>query len=222
MDFESIYVLHRRPYRNTSLIIEVLTSNYGRVGLLARSARGPKSRFKGLLSPFLPLSVTWSGRGELKSLTAAEMAGQGISLVGDRLLCGMYLNELLMRLLAPHDPHPSVFELYQQALWMLSRTEQLANTLRYFEWDLLQLIGYGFQVQSDIAESAYYAWVPELGFVESDAASEHLLISGDSLLHLARHDLKTAEQAQQAKKLMRAIINHHLGGKPLNSRLLFA
>ena len=130
------YVLHMRAYRDTSLLLELFSLEHGRISAVARSARGPKSRFKGILQQFVPLLLSWQGRAELMNLSGAEGNGMPHYLTGDALLCGIYLNELLMRLLHRHDAHPGLFTAYQQALVGLQQNQQQI-TLRLFEKRLL-------------------------------------------------------------------------------------
>src|SRR6185437_10727813 len=113
------FVLHTRPYRDTSLLLEIFTPDYGRVSTLARGARGLRSRFKGLLQPFVPLLLSWYGKTELMTLSAAESQGKVLDLTGEKLLCGLYLNELLMRLLHRYDAHPQLYIVYQETLYAL-------------------------------------------------------------------------------------------------------
>ena len=143
VQLQPAYLLHRKPFRDTSLLLEVFTREFGRIGLVARGARGPRSKLKGVLQPYQPLLLSWSGRGELPTLTSAESQAGALFLQGNALISGFYLNELLMRLLARHDPHTELFISYQTALQRLIMNDELDWTLRLFERDLLQQLGYG-------------------------------------------------------------------------------
>ena len=150
---EPAYVLHHRPYRDSSLLLEMLTSGYGRVALIARGARRPKSHLHGLLQPFQPLFASWSMRGELGTLTAVE-GRDGAGPRGRTLISGFYMNELLMRLLHRHDPHPQLFAVYESALRGLAVTGLPASAeqtvLRMYELTLLRELGYGLVLDHEI------------------------------------------------------------------------
>src|SRR3569833_1174837 len=197
------YVLHRRPYRDTSALLDVFTPDFGRVGLVARGARQAKSRSAALLQPFQPVWASWSGSGDLSTMSAVEGAGSARWLTGAALMSGLYLNELLVRLLHRFDPHPELFACYETALNRLVQTpEQTAEpaleaSLRIFEKRLLAEIGYGLVL-------------------------EHEAGSGATLLDIARECLDDAESLREAKRLMRTALAAQLGNKPLASRRLFA
>ncbi|MEM8661478.1 MAG: DNA repair protein RecO [Pseudomonadota bacterium] len=145
------YVLHSRAYRDTSLLVEVFTAEHGRIGLVARGARR-KSRNgspAALLQPFAPMLLGFTGRGELKTLTATETAGRPQILVGERLYSGLYLNELLVRLLHRHDAHPKLFAAYGDALNGLASSGEIDGVLRQFELILISELGYGFELDVD-------------------------------------------------------------------------
>lgn len=137
------YILHHRPYRDTSRILEVQTREFGRLALFARGVRGPKVKYGGLLQPFNPLLVSWSGWGEAPNLTGAELAGEVLPVPAPALMSAFYLNELLLKLTTQHDPAPGVFDVYHAALQALKQQAPVAATLRQFEQSLLQLLGYG-------------------------------------------------------------------------------
>ncbi len=144
------FVLHARPWRETSLLIEALTRDHGRVGLVARGVRAVRSRLpRAALQPLTPLNISWSGRGELSTLTAAEPAGNALRASGEALLCALYLNELVARMLPRNDPHPGVFEEYFDAFTRLAGDDAPAWTLRRFERDLLGHLGYGLVLEAD-------------------------------------------------------------------------
>jgi DNA repair protein RecO (recombination protein O) len=228
VDGETGFVLHGYPFRETSTIVEVFSREHGRVPLVARGARRPRSQLRGVLMEFQPLEVSWFGAGELLTLAKAEWLGGQPLLSGRALLFGYYLNELLLRLLAREDPHPSLFDAYRETLSQLALAGAGPALLRRFELDLLRDIGYGLSLERD-AESdepvrgdRTYAYVLERGPVEAAAPSvAGIAISGTALLGMARGDYSAPETLQQSKTLMRALINHYLGGKGLNSRRIF-
>lgn len=226
------FVLHGRAYSETSLLLEVFTSQYGRVGLIAKGARRPTSRLRAGLAPFQPLLIGWSGRGELMILTGAEPDGAEFGLHGESLYCGFYLNELLMRLLHRHDPHERLYAAYRQTLATLSGNGRVEAALRLFEKRLLREIGYGLSLEQDaddrspIAADAVYEYVPERGPVRVDQPelqrrAHGVRVCGESLLALANDDLSTPRALRETKTLMRALLAPHLGDRPLHSRQLF-
>ncbi len=226
VNLEPVFVLHSHAYSNSSLIIELLTYKHGRMAAVARSARGPKSRYRGKLQLFTPLLASWIGRGELKTLGNLELSGRAYQLDGDVLLCGFYLNELLMRLLQRVDPYPNLFTLYQDTLNALEQGENLPKTLRIFEKRLLQALGYGLSLVHDadshepIDSKKHYQYLPERGFVCSAQDNSGLILPGSSLLALEQEDFSDSTSLQDAKKLLRCVLARHLGSKPLKSREL--
>lgn len=224
---EPVFILHGRPYRNTSLIVEMFTMRYGRVAALARSARGLSSRYKGKLQPFSPMLASWTGRSELMNLGQVELNGMAYQIEGQALLCAFYLNELIMRLLQRDDPYPILFEQYQATLNALEKKASLEKTLRCFEKNLLERLGYGLSLErdaqtgEDIQSDQLYQYIPERGFLRCDVVMEGLAIfSGKSLLSLREEKFCDKKCLQDAKRLMRIILSHHLGPKPLKSREL--
>ncbi len=222
-------LLHRKPYRDTSLLIEVFCSNYGRLGLVARGARNRRGPLPGLLQPFMPLLLSWSGRGELATLTGTEQHTPPLVLTGDAMISGFYLNELLMRLLPRHDPHPHLYQRYLATLQQLARTGMDEWALRLFERDLLQELGYGLLLtheggSGEMVDAALrYCYYPEFGPQRADSGQEHCpSIHGATLLALAHgEDGNDTRIRGEAKRLMRMILSHYLGNKPLASRELF-
>ncbi len=224
---EPAFVLHRRPFSNTSLIVELFTLNHGRVSALAKSARGLKSRYKGGLELFFPLVVSWTGQRELKLLGPVELSGIPYLLDGKALLCGFYLNELLMRLLHKEDPYPNLFRAYQDALNRLVENHSHEMVLRIFEKHLLNELGYGLPLQHDmesklpIEANHYYQYLPDRGFLRCEDNSEPLLFIGESLLALRDENFSHETSLNDVKRLMRLAINRLLGSKPLKSRELW-
>jgi len=227
LENEPAFVLHSYPFRETSLLVEVFSRQHGRVPLVARGARRPKSAVRGLLMNFQPLSLSWFGKHEVRTLHSAEWQGGQPLLQGNALLCGFYLNELLLNLMVRDDPHEQLFDYYQQTLLRLAHGADLASTLRAFEKHLLQELGYalllGHEAGSDVPIDAAlsYRYVIERGAVRDTGASEAgLPLAGKSLLDMAADDYSDAQSARQGKQLMRMLLNHYLDGKTLHTREL--
>ena len=221
------YILHRKPYRDTSLLLEIFSRDYGRIGLVARGAQGKRSTLKALLQPFQPLLLSWSGRGELQTLTAAEADGVPRPLVGEALLSGFYLNEILMRLLHRHDGHAELYSGYRRTLNTLSEGREYDWPLRLFERDLLQELGYCLQLthtaDGELLEaSKCYCYHPEQGPVLAATEQQDcLLVHGSTLLSLDSGQVDDIECRNEAKRLMRTVLQPYLGHRPLASRELF-
>lgn len=225
------YVLHRRSYRESSFLVELFTQQYGRLTVIAKGVRKPRSSQSGLLQPFIPLLVSWSGKGELMTLTQAEPNGMVTQLQHECLFAGFYLNELLTCLLEKWDAHPGLYITYEKALSALQTNKLEEKTLRSFEKSLLEELGYGLLPKSDISlhntfsSDKYYQFMPEQGLVLSDQApplSGHSnIFSGKSLLAIAKEDWQDAETVQDAKRLTRFVLAPLLGARPIYSRKLF-
>jgi DNA repair protein RecO (recombination protein O) len=225
---EPTYILHRLPYRNTSLLVELFTESHGRIPVIARSARGLKSRYQGRLEIFTPFLASWSGQRELKSLGNVDFARPPYSLDSNFLICGFYLNELLMHFLHRNDPHPALFQLYEKTLGQLADQQDIHITLRIFEKRLLDEVGYGLifsydaKTKQPIQEDKAYHYIPELGFVLAGSTDiQYAQFSGASLLALHHESFTNDRVIAESKRIMRAIINRHLGHKTLKSRELF-
>lgn len=225
---EPAYVLHHYDYGETSLLLEVFTRGHGRLGLIAKGARRNRSPLRSALIPFQPLAVSFSGRGELSTLTAAEPAGNASIIAGEALFCGLYLNELLLRLLHRHDPHERLFLSYAQALGSLGADVKSEAALRVFEKRLLEDIGFGLVLDHDVQDGSplqpaqSYRYLPERGPIAAVRADdEGILIQGGSLLALARDCLEEESVLAETKRLMRALLARHLGDRPLTTRDLF-
>ena len=227
-DAQPAYVLHSYPFKETSLVVELFTRDFGRVGVVARGARRPKSSLRGVLLAFQPLLVSWSGKGELHSLVRAEWHGGYHPLKGLSLICGFYLNELMLKLLARNDAHERLFEHYAQTLLDLSPGGEHARILRGFEKSLLSELGYAVTLDRDvesgrpIAAQERYVYVLERGPVriEPDAEGNGVELLGQTLLDMHSNDYSSAITLQQSKALMRTLINHHLGDQELHTRQL--
>ncbi|MBC7945178.1 MAG: DNA repair protein RecO [Burkholderiales bacterium] len=246
-DAQTAFVLHSYPFRETSLVAEIFARDAGRIALVARGARRPKSALRGSLLAFQPLALSWFGKNELRTLHRAEWLGGLPMLHGEALICGFYLNELLLKLLARDDPHPLLFDTYRDALQELAGAGEYAPILRRFEKRLLQELGYALTLTHDARNGAeieadrQYTYVMERGAmpvapddgkekkVESGglelggkAGGKPLLVevSGKTLLDMAHDDYSDELTLQQSKLLMRAIIDHYLGAQSLNTRQL--
>ena len=224
---EPSFVLHSYPFRETSLLVEVFSRQHGRVPLVARGARRPKSAVRGLLMSFQPLSLSWFGKHEVRTLHSAEWQGGQPLLQGTALLCGFYLNELLLNLMVRDDPHEQLFDYYQHTLQRLAHGADMASTLRCFEKHLLQELGYALLLEYEagsaepIVATSSYRYVIERGAVRAtDGSEEGLLVAGKTLQDMAADDYSDAQSARQGKQLMRMLLNHHLGGKLLHTREL--
>ncbi len=230
VDAQPAWVLHTYPFRETSLIVEVFTRDFGRLALVARGARRPRSAIRGLLMAFQPLELGWSGKGEVLTLMKAEWVGGQPLLAGDALLCGFYLNELLINLLPREDAHVPLFAGYGAMLQDLAKDPsgkvQEAD-LRRFEKVLLQELGYGLTLTHDSAgcdidPAADYTYRMEEGPVRLTYREEaSLAVRGKSLLDLAADDFSDARSRQEAKQLMRVLMNYYLSGRELETRKIF-
>jgi DNA repair protein RecO (recombination protein O) len=225
-DDQRAFVLHSFPYRETSAIVETLSEAYGRVALVARGAKRTRSELRGVLHAFQPLTLSWSGAGELKTLIRAEWRG-GLPLVtGSALLCGFYLNELLLKLLPREDPHPRLFAEYESALARLARGEGQAPILRQFELRLLAELGYALPLTHeadtgrpiDPRERYYSAFDRGPRTVAAEPGRRYPLVRGTTLLALARDDYGAPDSAAEAKRLMREVLDHYLERRTLVSR----
>jgi DNA repair protein RecO (recombination protein O) len=227
IDNEPGFVLHTWPFRETSLIVEVFTRQHGRMALVARGARRPRSALRGQVQPFTPLLLSWFGKSEVRTLHGAEWQGGMAPPTGLPLMCGFYLNELLLKLLARDDPHEALFDYYRATLAELTQPNgnDLERILRRFEKHLLSEIGYAatFHEEAETARpvqgNARYVFVPERGpYADEEAGVTGIPVSGQTLLDLDQDRLDSSVTRTEAKLLMRALINHHLGGKPLYTR----
>lgn len=226
-DNEHGFVLHTWPYKETSLIVEVFARSRGRLGILARGARRPRSALRGLLLAFQPLRLSWSGAAELGTLSSAEWSGGEAALSGAGLMCGFYLNELLLRLLPREDPHEALYDAYAAALARLAAGEPQAPVLRGFERRLLAELGYAPLLEREAAGAAVepdkrYAYQPDRGPVEAKGGSGDMFVRGSTLLDIARDDYRAPETREEALRLMRALIAERLGGQSLHTRAVLA
>ena len=227
-EHEPGFVLHAYPYKETSLIVEAFPRRFGRVGLLARGARRPRSMLRGVLLAFHPLRMTWSASAELGTLISAEWGGGQASLAGAGLMCGFYINELLLRLLPRDDPHEALFDAYDAALARLAAGGPQAPVLRGFERRMLAELGYAPVLDRDAANGAaiepakHYAYEAERGPVETNRTNGESVICGRTLLDMAADNYDDARTREESRRLMRALIGERLGGQTLHTRAVLS
>jgi DNA repair protein RecO (recombination protein O) len=225
VSLQSAFVLHKRPYRESSLLLDVFSYDYGKIGLVARGVRKNRRGGAAVLEPFNLLRLSWTGKSDLQTMTSVELIPPGLRLTGKSLYCGFYLNELLNYFLHRHDPHPNLFSHYAATLVSLSENPEVETALRYFELALLDETGFGLQIECDSKTGAEveagkrYRYWPGEGLVESNWSVDS--IGGSTLISLVQRKLGGAEQLTEAKCLMRMMIDHYLGEKTLRSRFLF-
>lgn len=234
VELQPAYVLHTRHFRDSSLIVEFLTAEFGRVTGVLKGVRGSgkaaKQR-KGLTQPFVGVTISWSGRSDLKTITLIEASAAPIYLTGHRLFSGMYVNELLTRLLQPYDQHTQIYTLYQWILNRLSEDSLVDVVLRQFELHLLDCLGYGLELRTDsssgeaIESDKHYYFHPQQGFSLLTEEAQRLnnsavVFRGRDILSIANGDYNEASR-KTAKRLCRQALHMLLGDKPLKSRELF-
>ncbi|MBT8086365.1 MAG: DNA repair protein RecO [Woeseia sp.] len=221
---EPAWLLHHRPFRDSSRILDILSRDHGRLSLVARGARSAKSRLNGLLRPFMPLSMSWVARGDLGTLTGAEMDGAPVALSGDALLSGYYANELLLKLLHRFDPQPEVFALYARTVGKLAGNKEPALLLRQFEIELLGFLGYGLNLDRDVAQhhellaKQHYEYRVALGAMPVDRQAGPMVFSGEELIAIRDGCFADRDKLRAASRLLRGVIAYHLDGKELMSR----
>jgi len=223
------FVIHQRAFRETSLVLEVFTSEFGRLGLVARGAKRAKSPLRHNLQAFKPLLISWSGRGDLGTLTHAEQSEITELISGKAILSGLYLNELIMRLTHRHDPQADLFNAYASCVASFRAHAEVESTLRVFEKRLLEATGYGLILDHDVStgmlidsQQQYIYDIEQGPQLASSNSPAGISVSGHTLLALAREDVGLSLQGQkEAKHLMRAVLKRHLGERQLQSRNLF-
>jgi DNA repair protein RecO (recombination protein O) len=228
VELEPAFVLHNRAYRESSLISEIFGRDSGRLGLVAKGARRPKSALRGMLQSFHPLLLSWSGSGELGLLTGAEPDGYVRPLAGKALFSGLYMNELLMRLMHRHDPHPELFQYYAGALQALADRQRSDEVLRIFEKHLLESTGYGLVLDHEVdngepidGDCIYRYQIDRGPTTHESGDADGVRVSGETLLSLARESLESERVRIEAKRLMRVVLRRYLGDRPLATRSLF-
>lgn len=222
------FVLHGRPFRENSRILELLSRDHGRLGVMARGSRRA-GRGGQPFQPFRPLLVSWSGRGELPTVSAVEAAGLPFILRGERIAGALYLNELILRLLHRGDPHPEIYHAYGEALAQLTAPASTEALFRVFEKRLLEALGYGLILTREangdtaIEAEADYRYRLDHGPLRAPATGtvDEPQVRGRTLLALHREELSMDQELREAKRLMRFVINAHLEGRPLETRQLF-
>ncbi|MEM9171586.1 MAG: DNA repair protein RecO [Pseudomonadota bacterium] len=222
---EPAWVLHRRDYRDSSQIVDLMTAGFGRVSMVARGIKRPKSPHRGLLQPFRPLLVSWVGRRDLVTMSDVERApGAVLSMHGDNLLSAFYVNELLLRLTHRFDPQPELFAVYGEALQKLSKAQAPHAPLRDFESDLLDVLGVGIPWGHDyegvaIDPQRYYRFSPERGFETTVAvAGNRAAINGQIILAMAARQWSDEAVLTAARQVLTQAIDWHLGERPLQTR----
>lgn len=229
------FLLHSRPFRDSSLILDFLTPDYGRISAISRGGRGAGSKSKSLLQPFTPVHISLSGKGELKTLRSVELRQGPVSLKGEKLFSALYINEIIVRLFQSHEADPGFFVNYEEALCNLAGDESAEPVLRQFELSLLDTLGYGVDFTSEahsfepvVAEHWYY-FQDQSGFIEvqdtsvvsGNSGSAEGIFRGIDLIKIHRRDFSAPETRKAAKAILRGILNIHLGSVPLRSRSLF-
>jgi len=222
------YILHTRPYKNTSLLVEAFCKHTGRQSFVVKGAKRNNSPMQGLIEPFNSLFFVWGGRGELKNLYKAEPVPPSIKLNGEHLYAGFYVNELIMYLLHKDESHEELFLCYQACLKKLSESYDVSTILRYFELELLSELGYGVSfghdahTGEDVDKNKYYQYDFGLGISEYRGDDRSVLkISGATLAALEKRELANEQQKTEAKKLLRRILEFYLEGRPIKSREFF-
>jgi DNA repair protein RecO (recombination protein O) len=218
------FVLHSYPYKETSLIVDMFTREHGRIGVVAKGAKRPLSKLRGVLQTFQPLSISFSGKSELRTLIDADWVGGMLPLERTALLCGFYLNELLVKLLARDDPHPKLFDHYVATLNELAHNEPVQIVLRKFERALLKEIGVAADLTRDTGTRApveaggLYVVDPERGARTARAGDTWPVVTGKTLIDMENEDYGDPQTQAQSKQLMRFLLAWQLGGAPLNTR----
>lgn len=221
---QAAFILHHRPFRDSSQILDVLSREHGKIALVARGSRGPKSRLRGVLRPFMPLSMSWVQRSDLGTLTGAELHGSPLRLMGDALLSGYYVNELLLHFLHRHDPQPDIFDIYVHVIKSLAATEDVPACLRRFEIELLRHLGYALNLEHEahshdaLQDEIFYEYRFEQGPVQVARGEGPLVFTGALLNAVADQRFAEPDVLRAASRLLREVIGFHLGGKELKSR----
>jgi len=227
VDHQVGFILKSQSFKETSLIHQVFTRDYGVLSIISKGSRAKNSKHGSLLQPFKSLSFSWLGKGELKTLTAVDESLNIGQLTGTSLYCGFYINELILNLLHKHDAHPNLFTAFKNIVIQLFNGENIEANLRQFEKVLLDEIGYGLLLEHEVESNRplqpeqYYAYSIGHGPMIEENAQHPLNILGSTLLNLHNNTLRDTTELKQAKRLMRRLIDHQLDGKILKSRELF-
>ena len=219
------FILHHRPFRDSSQILDILSRDHGKLAVVARGSRGARSRLKGVLRPFMPLSMSWVIKSDLGTLTGAEVRGAPLSLTGEALLSGYYVNELVLHFLHRHDPQPDVFAAYAETISALAvKAADVAAVLRQFEMALLRHSGYALNLDYESGSTTaldpaqHYEYRMEQGAVRVSRSDGPLVFSGTLLAGIAEQRFDDPAVLRAANRLMREVVSFHLGGKELKSR----
>ena len=221
---EPAWLLHHRPFRDTSRILDVFTRQHGRVSVVARGSRSARSKLRGLLRPFMPLTISWVSRSDLGTLTGAEIGGPPVSLSGDALLSGYYLNELLLNLTHRHDPQADIFDAYAATIRGLASGDPVALRLRSFEMELLKLLGYALDfsdaraASGQLAPEEHYEYRVIEGLKPVVDRSGPMVFTGRELQGIEVQAFENPDILAAANRLLRGVIAYHLDGKELKSR----
>ena len=223
---EPAYLIHQRPYSETSQIINLFSRHYGRVDAIAKGSKRPKSKFKSFLQPFSPILVSWSGRSQLKTLRSVDISsGKQSNVSRKHLMSAFYLNELILSFLTTADPYPDLFDAYSLAISNLSNADSSEIILREFEIQLLTEIGYAINFQTEamsskkIEPNLSYRFIAEEGFVSSVTSSARdTLIKGSVIQSIDRKDFSQPQTMRAAKRIIRESVKYHLSGKELNTK----
>ena len=219
MQLQPAFVLQHRSYRESSLLLELFTRDFGIVSVLAKGVRREKSKMAGVLLPFTLLNVSYLDRNELKILLQAEYV-DSYPLQRLALYCGFYINELMQKFLHRHDPHETLFLAYQGCLQQLSSGHAIEQVLRYFELQVLEDVGYGVELAVDsesgaqVEDDRRYRFEAGRGMVADITGP----VTGSTLRLLASQSPLPAQHLLEAKVLLRKILDTHLHGRPLKSR----
>ena len=223
------FVLHRRPFSETSLLVDLFSREYGRLTVIAKGARQRKSQVRGVLRPFGLITLGWSGKGEVKTLTQCESPGPAFNLRRRRLFCGYYLNELLLKFLHRYDPHETLFDFYQAAVMKLAQGVDDEAVLRVFEKQLMNEAGYGLQLERDqdsgtaVKAGMIYRYLPGVGaFPDKPGRNEGILVHGSSMIALQTETGFDERARLELKQLNRSVLRILLEGLPLLSRAVYS
>ena len=221
---EPAWLLHHRPFRDSSQILDILSLDQGRLAVVAKGSRGAKSKLRGILRPFLPLQLSWFIRSDLGTLTGAEMNGAPLSLSGDALLSGYYVNELILKLLHRHDPQPEIFAAYSRTIERLAGGKEVAAYLRQFEIELLRILGYALNLDHDtettepLRPQQQYEYRVEQGLVPVSDRDGPMVFRGAEIDAIQNQQFADPAVLKNAGSLLRNVIAYHLDGRELKSR----
>jgi len=222
------FILHSRSYLESSLILDIFSREYGRLHLIAKGAKREKSAFAGFLQPYQRLLMAWRGKSELMTLIDVEADIKAYELSEGRMIAGFYVNELLVRLLHQHESHPELFDFYDKAIFDLSVAESTDAVFRSFEKGLLEALGYGLVLDHDVddgraieADKKYFYLIDSGPVKDIPLTGSYIEITGNSLIALEKGSLENKSELEESKRLMRFILQSHLGTKPLASRALY-